>query len=426
MKIGIYDDGTVPLRGGGFTLKSEIIRGLQALPPGGRDELVTVGWQQPSAGIAGCAYRESPAQLQPYLRRGRARHARCRSMLKDAWLLLQGRTEEVRRRWVASGGYDEAARRREFEQQLLAERFDLMIYLEHVDVLTTRIPYICLCWDLAYLEVPFFPETNFSGWWVEGGRMRRELMQRAVVVVTGTETGRRQVMHHYGIPESRIAVLPFPVPSGLLAEGGETSEAVRHLLQDPDPFLFYPASFWPHKNHAGLLEAMAILRQRGTRIRLVLCGADKGNRGFVEDRIRSLDLGGRVRIVDFLPRPDVNALYRAALALVFPTFIGPDNLPPLEAFALGCPVLASSVEGAAEQMGDAALFFNPAEPATLADRVQELLAGEALRRELVGRGRVRAQGWGPAEYARALLGLADRYRPYQQCFSLRDYAPKFS
>src|SRR5256885_13294906 len=59
----------------------------------------------------------------------------------------------------------------------------------------------------------------------------------------------------------------------------------------------------------------------------------------------------QVEIRDFAARDEVLALYRTAAALVFPTFFGPDNLPPLEAFAAGCPVLASRVEGADEQLG---------------------------------------------------------------------------
>ena len=60
-----------------------------------------------------------------------------------------------------------------------------------------------------------------------------------------------------------------------------------------------------------------------------------------------------------MKRPELIALYRHALALTFVSYFGPDNLPPLEAFALGCPVITSAIEGVDEQLGNAALYVNP-------------------------------------------------------------------
>ncbi|MFM6269445.1 MAG: glycosyltransferase, partial [Dolichospermum sp.] len=55
----------------------------------------------------------------------------------------------------------------------------------------------------------------------------------------------------------------------------------------------------------------------------------------------------------------MTSLYINAFSLAFMSFFGPDNLPPLEAMALGCPVIASKVSGSEEQLGNNALLVNP-------------------------------------------------------------------
>ena len=47
-------------------------------------------------------------------------------------------------------------------------------------------------------------------------------------------------------------------------------------------YLFYPAQFWPHKNHITLLAALALLRERGITERLVLCGSDRSGRDKID------------------------------------------------------------------------------------------------------------------------------------------------
>ena len=99
-----------------------------------------------------------------------------------------------------------------------------------------------------------------------------------------------------------------------------------------------------------------------------------------------------VTVADYIPQglgaavPSVEA---KAAALAFPTRFGPDNIPPLEAFAQDSPVVASRVDGAEEQLGDAALLFDPASPEVIARQLAAVLAIAALRSTLMERGRAR-------------------------------------
>src|SRR5947207_15976216 len=103
----------------------------------------------------------------------------------------------------------------------------------------------------------------------------------------------------------------------------------------------------------------------------------------VKQIIGQLDLADLVKVLGFVPRDDLTAFYCNALALVYPTFFGPENLPPLEAMALGCPVIASNVAGAEEQLGDAALLFDPKDESQLARAIYDLCTSIELRERLI-------------------------------------------
>jgi glycosyltransferase involved in cell wall biosynthesis len=81
----------------------------------------------------------------------------------------------------------------------------------------------------------------------------------------------------------------------------------------------------------------------------------------------------------------------------------------MEAFALGCPVIAADVPGAEEQMGDAALYFDPDSETQLAARIKELHAGPELVKSLIERGRERASRWTTRDYVAGIFQIADEF-----------------
>ena len=185
----------------------------------------------------------------------------------------------------------------------------------------------------------------------------------------------------------------------------------------PNDYIFYPAQFWPHKNHVNLLRAMQLLLKADPDApALVLVGSDKGNRAFVERCAADLGISHKVIFPGFVSSEELVGLYRNARALVYPSFSGPENLPPLEAFALGCPAIVANYKGAAEQLGDAAVLFDPADPTAIADAIGRVLRDKALRARLVERGRVRAARWTGREFVGGVFGVLDAFEAQRCCW----------
>jgi glycosyltransferase involved in cell wall biosynthesis len=281
---------------------------------------------------------------------------------------------------------------------------------------TFETPYVTTVWDVQHLTHPWFPEVSANWTWDHRELFLRRHLRRATSIVVGTRVGRDEIVQYYGVPEEHIAILPHPTPGFALRAAGET--VTQKLPSNiPENYILYPAQFWPHKNHVNLLKALRLLLEAdpGTPT-LVLAGSDKGNRTFVESCAADLGVGHKVVFLGFVPTEDLIGLYRNARALIYPSFSGPENLPPLEAFALGCPAIVSNYRGADEQLGDSAVLFDPANPAAIAEAIARVLADELLRAQLVDRGRKRAACWTGREFVRGIFKIFDAFEAQRCCW----------
>jgi glycosyltransferase involved in cell wall biosynthesis len=218
-----------------------------------------------------------------------------------------------------------------FEEFVRASKIDVVWFLPpHHDLVS--VPYICTPYDLQHRVQPCFPEVSND--WKERERSYATILPRAARIITGTQTGKSEIVALYGVHPDNVVVVPMPTPVPDIRFEGDVCADIRNKYGITSEFVLYPAQFWPHKNHVNLLLALdQIRRDTGLKLDLVLTGGDKGNLDHVREVIASLGLGAQVHILGFVPRAELDKLYRAAVALTYPSFFGPDNLPPLEAFA---------------------------------------------------------------------------------------------
>ncbi len=279
------------------------------------------------------------------------------------------------------------------------------------------VPFILTVWDIQHRLQPWFPEVSISGEWYRREKFYSTAIRRASAVIVGTEAGRTEIVNFYDIPPERVRLIPYPTPGFALNTSKDSPGDVLTKYHIPEGYLFYPAQFWPHKNHVGLLLALHLLREKyGLELPVVFVGSDKGNLKYVRQTAENLGLLSQVHFLGFVPRDDMISLYRNALALAFVTFFGPDNLPPLEAFALGCPVIASSVPGAQEQLGDACLLVDPRDEREMAKGIKLLYEDSALRQKLIHRGKERTAKWSGEDWVKSVFTIIDEFHCVRRCW----------
>lgn len=182
-------------------------------------------------------------------------------------------------------------------------------------------------------------------------------------------------------------------------------------------YLFYPASFWPHKNHLNLLKSLRILTDSGCPLELWLSGANLSESEELTKLICSQNLHFSVKILGYLTPSQLATTYANAFALIMPSYFESESLPIWEAFALGVPVITSNVTALPSQVGEAALLFDPEDPRDMANQIAKLFYNESLRKSLVLKGRERISKLTPANtasgyryaYRRALNLVVDKH-----------------
>lgn len=297
----------------------------------------------------------------------------------------------------------------EMENWFRANKIDLMIYPISISLsFEARIPYILAVHDLQHRLQPHFPEVSANGEWKEREYIFRNGIRNATMLLADSEVGREDILTFYGetgLNPKRVKVLPLLPSSRLASTVPETDQVqVRGRYSLPERYLFYPAQFWPHKNHQRIIEALAVLRQReNLQIPIAFCGSHSGRiRTETFDECMStaarLEIAKQIYYLGYVPDEDISALYAGAVALVMPTFFGPTNIPVLEAWKLDCPVISSDIRGIREQTRDAALLVAPDSVDAIAEGIRRVWTDENLRQHLIERGRTRLQNFTPRDF----------------------------
>jgi glycosyltransferase involved in cell wall biosynthesis len=291
-----------------------------------------------------------------------------------------------------------------FEKSLDEQNVDLVYFATNYAEECNR-PFIFTVFDVEHARQPWWPEVSVGGQWEQRDRYFSNYIPKATRVIVPNSAGRDQCERYWRIEADRFLLLGHPTPEFALEAGAQPTpsrDAIRRGIGER--YLFYPAQFWAHKNHATLFDALALLPD----FELVLVGSDKGQLEHHRRLAAQIGVADRVHFLGFVPTEELIALYRHAHALTYVSLFGPENLPPLEAMALGCPVVAADVPGAREQMADAARFVPPYDAQAVADAV--LAVGEPKERErLIAAGRERAPQFTAAEYVGGVLEFIDEF-----------------
>lgn len=260
-------------------------------------------------------------------------------------------------------------------------------------------PYVMPIHDLQHRLQQHFPEVSDDGEFNRREFLYRNACRGATMILVDSEVGKEDVLACYGdvIEPDRISVVPFaPAIATDSVTDPATLAEVRARYHLPERFFFYPAQFWQHKNHLRIVEALSLIADKfGTApaIAFTSTAADNNQKAAYEAllrRIADLDLSAQVHFLGYLPAEDLAPLYSQAVALVMPTFFGPTNIPVLEAWSCGCPVITSDIRGVRDQAGDAALLVDPNSVEAIAGAMARVWSDEALRQDLIRRGHARS------------------------------------
>jgi len=257
-----------------------------------------------------------------------------------------------------------------------------------------NIPSLGVIHDLMHRYERKFPEVSGKGRFLYREKHFRYMTKFSKGILVDSVCGQKQVITSYNVYEGKIFPLPF-IPPKYIRDNVTKSNKFNTL---PDKYFFYPAQFWDHKNHKNLIKAIYYLKLDIPEIQLVLVGAKKNRYNDIIALILKLKLEQSVHVLGYVPEEELPLLYKKARAMIMPTFFGPTNIPPIEAFALNCPVAVSNIYGLPEQVGDAALLFDPTSIDEIKNVLERLWNDDKLCHELSRKGKIRSNNWGEGKF----------------------------
>ena len=224
-------------------------------------------------------------------------------------------------------------------------------------------------------------------------------------IMTPSQFAKRELVEILDLPDEKVVVIPYGCEHDRYHPGVKpTSENQLKSWGINGEFLLYAGGFTRRKNVAALLQAWTQIAPEFPDLMLVLAGPQAKL-----TELADAATAPRVLPMGYVAHTQMPSLMKAARALVFPSIYEGFGLPPLEAMALGVPVLISAQGGATpEVVGDAGAVATDGSADALAEAMRELLADESLQARLKLAGPARAKTFDWANHARAVLDVYQR------------------
>ena len=224
-------------------------------------------------------------------------------------------------------------------------------------------------------------------------------------IVADSQATASDLQTAYGVPASKISVVHLGLDPALQPASLEDQVRVRARYGLQHPYVLYVGTIQPRKNLARLVQAFARLPSSLGPLDLVLAGPTGWLAQGIRRAAQESGLGQRLRFPGYVPYEDLAPLLSAAACFVLPSLYEGFGLPVLEAMACGAPVVCSDAGALPEAAGDAALLFPPTDVEALRAALTRVLQDEALRADLIGRGRAHVQRFSWTRCARETLDV---------------------
>lgn len=236
-------------------------------------------------------------------------------------------------------------------------------------------------YDLSFLRYPAYVTAVVRTY----GRRVRQCLSWTDLVVTISESSKRDIVEYMGVSPERIWVTP------LASRYAEDTQAVNRAVKAVDlgdrPVVLFVSTLEPRKNVVRLIQAFEQLKtKRRIDHQLVLVGQRGWQFEPIFEAIAASPWRHHIRHLNYLSDAEVAYCYQNADVFAYPSLYEGFGLPVLEAMTLGCPVVAANTSSLPEVAGDAALLVDPTNVEELAEALGRVIGDRTLRQTMIDRG----------------------------------------
>lgn len=281
-----------------------------------------------------------------------------------------------------------------FEDFMDKNKIDLIIFLNASQYIqyVEKMNFIVNIPDLAHRKNHEFPEMRKKSEFEIRERIYSTFLPKAFSVVTNSSTIKRDLVKYYSLDDNRVSVINHQ-PSQQIQDfiyDEKNKNEVKKKYNLPDNYIFFPAQYWIHKNHKYIIDAIKLINDNtNINYHAVFCGSDKGNLDNLKNYSRNKKIDKKIKFLDFVSDEDIGYLYILSKMLVMPSYFGPTNIPPLEAFYLRVPVIYPNFDSFAEEFGESVFYIDIKKPESLVKAIKIIDENDDLRNKLINNGLIK-------------------------------------
>ena len=259
-----------------------------------------------------------------------------------------------------------------------------------------RVPVLVSVYDLTVLRYPELcaPDT------LEYPTLLRRALDRGATLHAPSTAIAAELVDALGAPADRVVTVPLGLPE---VHGGAPRRG--HRLAGSDRYVLALGTVEPRKNLPALVAAFDAIADAHPDLHLVHAGGDGWDEGAFDLAVTRSPHHARIRRLGYVDAATRADLLAGATAFAYPSRYEGFGFPPLEAMAVGVPVVATAVGSLPEVLGDAARLVPDDDAAALAAALEVLLTDDAERATRTAAGRTRAAGYSWAATADRLAAV---------------------
>lgn len=279
---------------------------------------------------------------------------------------------------------------------LLQEKPDVIFSPTHYGPRFVHIPKVISVMDLSYFTYPSMFRIKDLHQLVN---WTKHSVVGAARVLTISEFSRNAIIKEYGIAPEKVVVT---YPGLSMRKEGKTQ-------QSSSPYILTVGTLQPRKNFVRLIEAFSQVSKEYGDLKLVIVG----KKGWKYEEIlaapRKYNVESLVQFLDFVPEEDLPGLYKNAALFVLPSLYEGFGLPVLEAMAASTTVVVSNSSSLPEVAGDAGIYVDPTDVASIAKGLRLALSekGAGRQKERIRKGLLQAKKFTWEKAARRTLEVLE-------------------
>jgi len=263
-------------------------------------------------------------------------------------------------------------------------------------------PFVFTLHDMQERYFPdFFSRKERFMRWINN----RVLSKSSVSIICESEYVKSDIVRFTNVSRDKIHIIQSPPPIEFYNFRYDKTKRVeiKAKYDLPEKYILYPAQCWPHKNHINLIEAFKIVSEQHNDISLIFTGSQQHNYDKIMSHVNRIGLTDKIKHLGYIDYEDLPYLYKLSEMLVMPSLFESISIPIYEAFSLGVPVCCSNVVALPDQVGDAAVIFDPNSKIDMAEKILMFLNTKTLVKEKTRKGYEKIANFNHQAYNNKLL-----------------------